>query len=75
MEKWINSSGNITVPVAIRRELGLAHEKVDIMPLENGDIILKRIEGKCVFCGGYKHVEQYMKKYVCCDCRSNLAKK
>lgn len=73
MERKISNTGNITIPKAMRRELGISgKEKVDLKPQADGNILIGRIEGTCIFCGATDKVEAYKGKFVCKDCKKEL---
>lgn len=68
-EKKISSSGSITIPSAVRRELGIQKgEKVKIETVNNGQILLTRIVGSCVMCEKNEHLIPYRGKYICKEC-------
>ena len=68
-EKKISKSGSITIPSHIRREFGIEHgEKVKIDTNDAGDLILKRIVGSCIMCGGNEKLVQVDGKYICKAC-------
>ena len=73
MERRIGKSGGVTIPSALRRSLGIVdREKVDLQVKEDGSILLRRIEGACVFCGAVEEVAAYRGRFVCRDCAKEL---
>ncbi|WP_432718389.1 AbrB/MazE/SpoVT family DNA-binding domain-containing protein [Pectinatus frisingensis] len=73
--KKINKSGGITIPSSLRRDFGIeAGDKVavDVNP-KNGDIILHRNEGSCMFCGS-EEVILYKGRYLCRSCIAEMKK-
>ena len=67
--KKMSKSGGVTIPAALRRELGLPErEKFLIQPQADGNILLKRIEGQCMFCKSDQNLIVYESRYVCKDC-------
>ena len=72
-EKKISKTGGITIPSGIRRELGIENgERVKVDVSENGDIILKRITGTCILCGGNEGLIKVDNKYICKACISKI---
>lgn len=68
-EKKVSISGSITIPSSLRRELGIENgERVKVDVSENGDIILKRITGSCILCGGNEGLIKLDNKYICKGC-------
>ena len=74
MERKISKTGSITIPKSMRRELGIdGKEKVNLKPQNNGSILIDRIEGTCIFCSNTDNVEAFKGKFVCSECRKELA--
>lgn len=75
MERKISSKGSVTIPSNLRMQLGIqGKEKINIDVKDNGDIIIKRIQGTCIFCGSTENVEAYKGKYICNRCKEELKK-
>lgn len=75
MERKISKSGSITIPSNLRMQLGIqGKEKIDICVKDDGSILVRRIEGKCIFCGNVGNVEAYKGKFVCDRCKEELKK-
>ena len=68
--KKINKSGGITLPAAIRREYGItAGDNFEVaIELPHGDIILRRNNGNCLFCGSSEKLVRYKGRFVCRHC-------
>ena len=74
-EKKISKSGSVTIPSHIRREMGLiVGEKIKIEPDEDGNFLIKRIEGSCIFCGGNEDLTKVRGKFVCAGCAEEVIK-
>lgn len=72
-EKKISKSGGITIPSALRRDLGITgKEKVLISVEDNGDIKLKRIAGSCIFCESHEELMTYEKRFICKTCAEKI---
>ena len=68
-EKKVSKSGSITIPSHIRREFGIeSGEKVKIETNNDGDLILKRVVGYCIMCGGNENLIKVEDKYICKSC-------
>lgn len=73
MERKITKNGGITIPSSMRRNLGIqGKEKVVLITSDNGDILIKRVQGACIFCKSIENVQAYKGKFICDDCRKNL---
>ncbi|TWH45917.1 AbrB/MazE/SpoVT family DNA-binding domain-containing protein [Sporomusa sp. KB1] len=72
--KKINRSGGVTLPSALRRELGIEEgEKLNIKVVDNGDIVLKRVVGACVFCGSDENLKVHKGRFACKSCRDTVS--
>ena len=74
-EKKISKSGSVTIPSHIRREMGLiVGEKIKIEPDKDGNFLIKRIEGSCIFCGTNEDLIKVKGKFVCAGCAEEIIK-
>ena len=74
-EKKISKSGSVTIPSHIRREMGLiVGEKIKIEPDKDGNFLIKRIEGSCIFCGANEDLTKVRGKFVCAGCVEEVIK-
>ncbi len=71
----IDSVGRFVLPIELRRTLQLEDSDSLEIFVEDNEIILKKYQPACIFCGNARDVEQYKGKNVCAECRENLAKK
>lgn len=72
-QKKIGKSGGITIPSAVRRELALeTGERVVVRVNKQGEIILTRIQGTCIACGGYEKLAKIKGKFICRGCVEEL---
>lgn len=75
MERKISKSGSVTIPSNMRMQLGIqGKEKIDIQTKDNGDIVIKRIQGTCIFCGNVNDVRTFKGKFLCKECNKELFK-
>lgn len=69
----IDELGRIVIPKEIRKNFGIC----DNDPLEiftEGDaIFLKKKQDSCVFCHSIEELSEYKGKYICRNCRLELA--
>ena len=70
--RGLDSLGRVVLPIELRRALDLGeHDRVEIFS-EEGQIILRKYEPYCCFCGGSKDLKPYKDKLVCCKCIEKL---
>lgn len=68
----VDDLGRIVLPIELRRTLSI-DEKDPLEIYVNGDnIILKKYEPACVFCGKTEGVLNYKEKNVCGNCVGTL---
>lgn len=70
----IDELGRIVIPIELRRTMGI--EERDALEIYvNGDqIILKKYEPACVFCGDAENVTNCLGKNICRACLNDLVK-
>lgn len=71
--KKLSKSGALTIPAALRRQLGIGHgEKFSIAVEADGNITMKRTQGNCIFCKSEERLATYHGRFVCQDCVENM---
>ncbi|SFH21769.1 Antidote-toxin recognition MazE, antitoxin [Desulfotomaculum arcticum] len=68
--KKLSKSGSITLPAAMRRSsFGIdSGERFRISVNNEGSIVLKRIQGECVFCKSDVDLIAHAGRFVCSGC-------
>ena len=75
-QKKISKSGGVTLPSALRRNLALeAGEQMSVHVNGEGEIVLARINGTCVVCGGHVCLAKVKGKFVCQDCVNEIVER
>ncbi len=73
MERKISKGGSITIPSSLRMKLGIqGKEKIKIEPQDDGNIIIRRIQGTCIFCDSTENVQAFKGRYICNSCLNSL---
>jgi transcriptional pleiotropic regulator of transition state genes len=68
----VDELGRIVIPIELRRTLDI-NEKDSLEIFVDGDqIILKKYEPACIFCGDAKNVVNYKGKNICKSCLKEL---
>lgn len=67
-EKKIGKGGQLTIPAHIRRELGIQNGEKFAIRSENGRLVLERLTGSCMICGGSDELVAIGGKYLCRSC-------
>jgi len=73
MVRKIDDLGRVVVPAETRRLFNI-HEGDELaITVENGGIVLRKLEASCVFCESTDGVENFEGRGVCLECRTKLA--
>ncbi len=70
----VDELGRVVIPIELRRTLGIEIKDALEIFVEGEQIILKKYEPACVFCGNADHIKQYMGKNICKDCSTKINK-
>ena len=67
--KKVSKSGSITLPAAMRRNHGIeGGERFSVSVNDEGSIVLKRIQGECIFCASDNNLIVHGGRFVCSNC-------
>ena len=64
----VDELGRIVLPIELRRTLEIAEKDSLEIYVDGHNIILKKYEPACIFCGNAKDVSLYKNKNICPDC-------
>jgi len=74
--KKINKSGSITLPAAMRRDYGIeSGDRFSISANNEGNIVLKRVQGECIFCKLDNNLIVHEGRFVCSNCLQKMNQK
>lgn len=73
MVRKIDDLGRVVVPAETRRLFNIHEGDKLAITVENGGIVLRKLEASCVFCDDTEQLENFRGRGVCADCRSRLA--
>ena len=68
----IDELGRIVLPVEMRRVLDIAEKDLLEIYVDGGDIILRKYQPTCIFCGSEKGITQFKEKNICAACMKKL---
>lgn len=68
----VDELGRIVLPKELRETLKIEHKDPIEIFVEGDNIILKKYEPACLFCGNASDVVTYMDKKVCRNCLDKL---
>lgn len=70
----IDELGRIVLPIEIRHTLGIAQKDPIEIYVEGQNIILKKYQPSCIFCGETENATTFKGKVVCEKCIDALKK-
>jgi transcriptional pleiotropic regulator of transition state genes len=70
----VDELGRIVIPMELRKKLNINEKDALEIYVDNEQIILKKYEPSCVFCGEAKDVVKYKNKNICRGCLKELKK-
>ncbi len=72
MARKVDDLGRIVLPVELRRMFGIRPGDELAIAVDGMDIVLKKVEARCVFCYGAEELTAYRAKQVCAACARAL---
>ena len=70
----VDELGRIVVPIELRRNLNIeVGDPLEIF-IDGEEVILRKYEPGCVFCGNAKYVVEFKGKKVCTNCIKDICK-
>ena len=68
----VDELGRVVIPIELRNKLDI-HEKDPLeIYVEGNDIILRKFQPNCIFCGNTEDLIEYKGKLVCKNCSDEL---
>ncbi len=72
MVRKIDNLGRIVLPIELRRVLEIDQDSSLQIFVEGDEIILKKYQPACVFCGEAKGVVSFHGRNICAECRKAI---
>jgi len=70
--KEVDELGRIVIPVELRRTLNIDVKDALEIYVDGDQVILKKYEPACIFCGDARDVINYKSKNICQKCLTEL---
>ena len=68
----VDELGRIVLPIELRRTLDIAEKDSLEIYVDGSQIILKKYEPSCIFCGDARNVVNYKGKNICTACLAEM---
>lgn len=69
----VDELGRVVIPIELRNKFGIAEKDPIEIFVDGSNIILKKFEPNCIFCGNSKKLSEYKDKLVCEKCLIKLS--
>lgn len=68
-QKKISNSGNVGIPIAMRRDMCLQPKDAVNVQMQDGSIVITPVSPRCMFCGASKdNMKKIYGRHVCGEC-------
>lgn len=68
----VDELGRVVIPIELRRTLEIAEKDALEIYVDGEQIILKKYQPACIFCGNAKDVDNFKGKNICQTCLAEL---
>lgn len=70
----VDELGRIVLPIEIRRIMGIAERDSLLISMNENEIVIRKHEPICLFCGNNRALREFRGKTVCADCIRDMNK-
>ncbi len=70
----VDELGRVVIPIEIRNKFSIAEKDPIEIYVDGSNIVLKKYEETCIFCGNTKNLSEYKEKLICDKCAEQIAK-
>mgnify|MGYP004536188399 FL=1 len=64
--------GRVVIPIEIRNQFGIAEKDPMEIYVDGSNIVLKKYEPNCIFCGNTQNLIDYNNKLICEECSEKI---
>ena len=68
----VDELGRIVLPIELRRSLDIAEKDALEIYVDGEQVILKKYQPACVFCGEARYISNYKGKNICSECMKDI---
>lgn len=68
----VDELGRVVIPIELRRTLRIKEKDPLEIYVDEGNIVLKKYEPACVFCGNSENMTSFRDRNICLDCLKQL---
>ena len=70
----LDELGRVVIPIEIRNKFGIVERDPIEIFVDGTNIVLKKFEENCIFCGTTNDLTEYKGKLLCAKCAEQIAK-
>lgn len=70
----VDELGRVVIPIEMRNKFGIAVKDPIEIYVEGSNIVLKKFEQSCIFCGNTNDLSEYKGKLLCKECSEQISK-
>ncbi|WP_045144966.1 AbrB/MazE/SpoVT family DNA-binding domain-containing protein [Clostridium butyricum] len=68
----VDELGRIVLPIELRRSLDIAEKDALEIYVDGEQVVLKKYQPACVFCGEARDISNYKGKNICSECIKDI---
>ncbi|MBR6953776.1 MAG: AbrB/MazE/SpoVT family DNA-binding domain-containing protein [Clostridia bacterium] len=72
--RQLDNLGRVVLPIELRRTMGIGVKDLLEVYVDGEDIILRKYQPACLFCGSMENVTEFRGKNICRNCMNELRK-
>ena len=69
----IDELGRVVIPIELRNKFNLSEKDPIEIYVDGTNIILKKYESNCIFCGRSEDLKEYKDKQICTNCLKKIS--
>ncbi len=69
----LDELGRVVIPIELRNKFNISEKDPIEIYVEGTNIILKKYEVSCIFCGKAENLREYKDKQICTTCLAKLS--
>ena len=69
----LDELGRVVIPIELRNKFNISEKDPIEIYVDGSNIILKKYEVSCIFCGKTENLKEYKDKQICSNCLLKLS--
>ena len=68
----VDELGRVVIPIELRNQFDIVEKDPIEIYVEGSNIVLKKFEPNCIFCGSTKDLHTFHEKLICEECSNKI---